>query len=132
MNRVEKAIENHKKGYNCAQSVLCAFSDVTDYTEDELFRISEAFGGGMGGSGSVCGAVSAMVLLVGMKESFGTEALPLTNKAESYRISGNVIKEFENKNVSVLCSRLKGEHLRSCDGCIEDAVVILENYLKQN
>lgn len=131
MNRTDKAIENHKKGYNCAQAVLCAFEDVTDFTEDELFRMSEAFGGGMGGSGSICGAVSAMVILVGMKESGGVNALPATNKALSYKKAGALINEFENKNTSVLCSRIKGGKLRSCDGCIEDAVVLLENYLKQ-
>ena len=27
MNRIEKALENHKKGYNCSQSVACAFCD---------------------------------------------------------------------------------------------------------
>ena len=38
MDRVAKALENHHKGYNCAQAVVCAFADVTDFTEDELFR----------------------------------------------------------------------------------------------
>ena len=65
MDRVTRAVENHKKGYNCAQAVLCAFSDITDLTEDQLFRLSEAFGGGMGGTKGVCGAVSAMVFLAG-------------------------------------------------------------------
>lgn len=129
MDRVKKAVENHKKGYNCAQAVLCAFADKTDFTEDQLFRLSEAFGGGMGGTKGVCGAVSAMVFLAGLEKSKGVDALPETNKIESYAFAREMMEEFENKNQSLMCSRLKGESLRSCDGCIEDAVKILEEKL---
>lgn len=126
MDRAQRAIENHKKGYNCAQAVLCAFADKTDFTEDELFRLSEAFGGGMGGTQGVCGAVSAMVFLAGLEKSAGVDVLPETNKKDSYSFASELMEQFENKNQSYICSRLKGEKLRSCDGCIEDAVRILE------
>ena len=129
MTRAEKAVENHKKGYNCAQAVLCAFADKTNFTEDELFRISEAFGGGMGGTQGVCGAVSAMVFLAGLSKSYGIDVLPNSNKVESYAFAAKLMKEFENKNQTIICARLKGEKLRSCDGCIEDAADILEKYL---
>lgn len=128
MERIEKALEKHKMGYNCAQAVLCAFHDITDFTEDELFRLSEAFGGGMGIKG-VCGAVSAMVFLAGIKNSIGIDALPETNKIGSYAKARKLIEEFEKKNSTILCSKLKGEKIRSCDGCIEDAVRILEKEL---
>lgn len=128
MNRIEKALQNHKKGYNCAQAVACAFCDKTIFNEDDLFRMSEAFGGGMG-CGSICGAVSAMVMLAGLKSSKGINLLPETNKKESYKISKELIDSFEEKNGSVLCKRIKDENLRSCDGCIEDAVKILEEKL---
>lgn len=129
MDRVQKAIENHKKGYNCAQAVVCAFADKTNFTEDELFRLSEAFGGGMGGTGGVCGAVSAMVLLAGLKNSLGIDNLPETNKKTSYMSAAELMKKFEDMNTSTICARIKGEGLRSCDGCIEDAVKILEENL---
>ncbi len=129
MNRVEKAIENHKKGYNCVQAVLCAFADVTDFTEDELFRLSEGFGFGMGVQG-VCGAVSAMVFLAGLKNSKGVDALPETAKRDSYKLSKELIDTFEEMNNSVICKEIKEKPLRSCDGCIEDAVKILEEKLK--
>ena len=129
MDRVEKALENHHKGYNCAQAVVCAFADVTDFTEDELFRLSEGFGFGMGTQGT-CGAVSAMVFLAGLKNSKGVDAIPETNKKESYKLARELIESFEEQNKSVICKEIKGENLRSCDGCIEDAVKILEEKLK--
>ncbi len=129
MTRAEKAIENHKKGYNCAQAVACAFTDKTNLTEDELFKLTEAFGGGMGGTQGVCGAVSAMVIIAGCVKSKGIDALPGTNKKESYSFAEKLMAEFENMNKTLICSRLKGEGIRPCDGCIEDAVNILEKYL---
>ena len=129
MDRVARAVENHKKGYNCAQAVLCAFSDITDLTEDQLFRLSEAFGGGMGGTKGVCGAVSAMVFLAGYKNSKGISSLPDTNKLESYSFAGQLMAKFEAMNKSLMCSKLKEKNLRSCDGCIEDAVKILEELI---
>ncbi len=129
MDRVAKALENHHKGYNCAQAVVCAFADVTDFTEDELFRLSEGFGFGMGTQGT-CGAVSAMVFLAGLKNSKGVDAIPETNKKESYKLARELINTFEEKNKSVICKEIKEQNLRSCDGCIEDAVKILEEKLK--
>lgn len=126
MTRREKAIENHKKGYNCAQAVLCAFSDKIGMNEDELFRLSEAFGGGMGGTQGVCGAVSAMVFVVGALKSKGVDTLPDTNKKESYAFAAKLMKEFEDRVGSSICKEIKEKNLISCDGCIEEAVKILE------
>ena len=58
MTRYEKAVENHKRGYNCAQAVACAFAEDMGVSEDILFRLAEGFGGGLGGAlgGSITGA----------------------------------------------------------------------------
>ncbi len=129
MTRKEMAVDKHKQGYNCAQAVLCTFADKTNFSEDELFRLSEAFGGGMGGTQGVCGAVSAMVFLAGLEKSIGIDSLPQTNKMESYTTAREMIEAFELKNQTAICARLKGEEIRSCDGCIEDAVEIIEENL---
>ena len=47
-NRVEKTIERHKKGYNCAQAVVCTYCDLLNAEEQDAFRMSEGFGAGMG------------------------------------------------------------------------------------
>ena len=129
-DRVKKAIENHHKGYNCAQAVICAFADKTKFSEDDLFRLAEGFGAGMGASKGVCGAVSAMVFLAGLEKSAGVDKIPQTNKAQSYSFAGELMKAFEEKNSTIICLKLKDDGLRSCDGCIEDAVRILEEKLK--
>ena len=126
MNRCQKAVENHEKGCNCAQAVACVFADKLGYNEDEIFRLTEAFGGGMGGTQGVCGAVSAMVFVAGALKSYGMESLPKTNKKESYDFAHMLMEKFQNEIGSIMCADIKGKQLRSCDGCIEDAVRILE------
>ncbi|HIU25003.1 MAG TPA: C_GCAxxG_C_C family protein [Candidatus Copromorpha excrementigallinarum] len=129
----KKAVENHKKGYNCAQAVACAFCDRTGRDEKEVFEIMEAFGFGMGTMGT-CGAVSAMAAVVGMKESDGDLDSPGTKK-KSYRAMKELTGRFREKNGSVICREIKGvdtgKVLRSCDGCVEDAAEILDEYLKE-
>ena len=37
--KAERAIELHKKGYNCAQAVACTFCKELGINEEEMFRI---------------------------------------------------------------------------------------------
>ena len=129
MNRREKAVENHKKGCNCAQAVACVFADRLGYSEDEIFRLTEAFGGGMGGTGGVCGAVSAMAFVAGGIKSYGLNRLPETNKKASYDFARELMERFNSKVGTIMCSEIKSKCLRSCDGCIEDAVELLEEFI---
>ena len=46
--RTEKTQELHSKGYNCAQAVACAYCDLVGVSEDEIFRMTEGYGLGMG------------------------------------------------------------------------------------
>lgn len=129
----EKAVANHKKKYNCAQAVACAFCDKLGRDEKEVFEVMEAFGLGMGSMGT-CGAVSAMAAVVGMVESDGALDAPKTKK-DSYKAMEALTEKFKEKNQSIICKELKGietkKILRSCDGCVQDAAEILEEYLAQ-
>ena len=130
--KVQRADELHNKGYNCAQAVACVFADELGMKESEVFRLMEGFGFGMGTMGT-CGAVSAMAAVVGMKNSDGNLDRPST-KRSSYKQMSELTDKFLSMNKSIICREIKGIDsgvvLRSCPGCIEDAVVILEEYLK--
>ncbi|MGC2873770.1 C-GCAxxG-C-C family protein [Ihubacter sp. rT4E-8] len=131
MNRKELAVELHHKRYNCAQSVVCAFCDVIDDEPQTVFKSAEAFGNGMS-SFSTCGAVSAMAIVIGLKNSDGNLDEPRT-KSQCYKMMRRSTDMFLEKNKSTICREIKGIDtgcvLRSCDGCIEDAVAILEELL---
>ncbi len=127
MTRKETAAMYHQKGFNCAQSVACTFADQVDMNEEELFRIMEGFGLGMGGMQGTCGALSGAVAIMSLKNSKGTE--DPTNKGKTYKLCRPMLEAFAKKNGATICRELKGVDtgvvLRSCPGCIDDAVDIL-------
>ena len=67
MDRCEVAFQYHKQGYNCAQSVLMAFSDLTGLAPETGFAVAGGLGGGLGASHQeVCGAISGGVMVLGL------------------------------------------------------------------
>lgn len=133
MNRKELAISLHDKKYNCCQAVACTFADEIGVDRETLFKAGEAFGLGMGCMGGTCGAVAGAVMLAGFKNSDGNLDAPAT-KADTYKLSKEILKSFEAKNGSTICGELKGINtgkvLRSCPDCIMDAVEIVERVLQ--
>lgn len=130
--RIEETIKKHDKGYNCAQAVACTYCDCVGVDEEVMFKMTEALGLGMGGMEGTCGAVTGACVLAGMKRSSGNLEKPDT-KAESYKLSGEIVKAFKEKNKSVVCKELKGVEtgtvLRPCADCIKDAAEIVEQIL---
>ena len=103
--RIVKALENHKKGYNCSQSVACAFCDLVGVDEDTMFRMMEAYGYGMGNAEGTCGAMSGAIAVLGMKNSTGCEKIG--SKKDSYAKAKVMMEKFAEKNSSVVCKELK-------------------------
>lgn len=66
-SRIQKTLENHRKGYNCAQSVACAYCDLVGLDEQSVFRATEAFGLVWRHAGYL-GAVSGAVMAGGTEE----------------------------------------------------------------
>ena len=130
--RVGEIKDKHTRGYNCAQIVLCSYAEELGIDEETLFRISEGFGAGMGGMMQTCGAVTAMFMALGLANSSGNLQVCDT-KPQTMKKVRELAAEFEQKNGSIVCRELKGidtgKVLRSCDGCIEDGIRILGEYL---
>lgn len=38
--RIKRVINNHQKGYNCSQAVLCAYHDLIGLEERQAFKIA--------------------------------------------------------------------------------------------
>ncbi len=105
MNHVEKAKELFLKGYNCAQAVFVAFSDVTGLTEEQAFSVSTSFGGGMGHTGEACGAATGMYMVIGAvkgyKMSDGAE-----QKKNHYSLIKKMSDEFKAEFGEIRCPEL--------------------------
>ena len=129
MERLDKAIELHHKGFNCAQAVVMAYCDMFDMDEKTAMRAAEGFGGGMGGFNSTCGALSGCVMLAGLKDSDGdTENGPKT-KMTTYADSKAMDADFREFCGAGNCNEIKSGKKISCDGCIAHACEMAEKYL---
>ena len=131
-SRIEQTMIRHNKGYNCAQAVACTYCDLVGIDEKTMFKLTEAFGLGMGCTLGTCGALSGAVILAGMMNSSGNTDSP-DSKASTYKISKEIMTRFNEMNKSTLCFELKGistgVQLRSCNDCIKDAAMLAEEIL---
>lgn len=131
-SRIDIVAEKHKKGYNCAQAVLCTYCDLFGMDEETAFRISEGFGLGMGAMQSTCGALSGAIMLASLKNSNGL-VMPGSTKASTYKLVKEMAEEFKEMNTTTVCKELKGIDdgvvKRTCPGCIEDAAKLVEKYI---
>ncbi len=122
-NYVNKALENHNKGCNCAQAVMCAFADKTNLDEETLFKLAEGFGAGMGNRRNTCGALSGAVMLAGILTSSGNPSDK--TKFDTYKKAGEIADKFEEKCRATVCEDIKGAKegtpTVSCDECIKIA-----------
>ena len=82
--KAEKALEYHKKGYNCAQAVACSFCEEFGVDKETMFGIAEGFGFGMGMM-DMCGAVTGMLMVIGMENSVGNPEKGKLTKADTYK-----------------------------------------------
>lgn len=103
----EKAANNFRDGYNCAQSVLLAFANKIGLKEDEALKLASSFGGGMGRLREVCGAVSAMFMIAGILKGY-TEPNNDVVKANHYKLIQDLAAEFKSKHGTIICRELLG------------------------
>ena len=103
----EKAANNFREGYNCAQSVLLAFANQVGLKEDEALKLASSFGGGMGRLREVCGAVSAMFMIAGILKGY-TEPNNDIVKANHYKLIQDLAAEFKLKHGTIICRELLG------------------------
>ena len=147
-NHGKLAAELFLKGYNCSQSVVVAFSDVTGMTPRHAARISSSFGGGIGRMREVCGAVSAMVLLAGLLYA-DTDIPTHERKQAHYARVQELAHRFQAAHGSYLCrDLLAGVETtpggapeartaqyyakRPCAGLCESAAALFDAYVQEN
>jgi C_GCAxxG_C_C family probable redox protein len=129
-NHAEKAAELFLKGYNCAQSVLIAFSDLTGLDEKTAYKISSSFGGGMGRLREVCGAVSGMFMVTGLL--YSTDDLTTNaDKIKHYALIQNLAKKFKEENGSIICRELLSGSFINIDNSPNAEVRTKEYYKKR-
>lgn len=106
MTRKEKAMELHKSGYNCAQSVIAACCDLVNLDEKTALAISGGFGGGLR-CGEVCGAVSGGLMVISM--AFPFDSLDSENKDKIAAVAKEFCAAFKEQYGAIRCDDLLAE-----------------------
>ena len=106
-SRVEYALSLFKSGYNCAQSVFAAYADLLGMDTETALKMSSAMGGGIGRMREVCGTVSAMAMLAGLKEG---NADPENEEAKEhiYALVRHMSALFKEQQGTIICRELLG------------------------
>ena len=93
------------EGYNCAQAVAVAFTDVTGMDQKEAARLAAPFGGGMGRMREVCGAVSGMFMVLGQLYGYDNSDAD-GKKKELYKQVQDLAEQFRQENGSIICREI--------------------------
>ena len=148
-DRIQRAIELFKSGYNCSQSVVAAFADMYGFTQEQALRMAASFGGGIGRMRETCGAACGMFLLAGL-ETGATDGADKVGKAANYALVQELEEEFKRRTRSINCGELLGlnkktqlssipeertKHYyakRPCAKMVEEAARIWSEYLEKH
>ena len=149
MNEVKKARELFLEGFNCSQSVFCAFSDRFGIDESTAKKISAGLGGGVGRQREVCGAVSGAAMVLGSITA-ATEGDDEKSKGVNYELVRQFSEEFKKLHKTIICRdllKLAAEKkepatpdartedyykTRPCLKLVEDAAEILTRMIEEN
>ena len=138
------------QGYGCCQSVVAAFADLYGLDEVMAKRIAAGFGGGVGRMRMMCGAVSGIVMLVGL-DCGQTEGSDREGKSACYKVVQELLAKSKEQNGSLICAEILGiegcekaacsyvasprtaEYYkqRPCAAKVESAARIFAEYLKR-
>ena len=100
-----KAEKLFRDGYNCSQSVLLAFGDITGLEDETAARLSSSFGGGIGRMREVCGAVSGGCMVLGLIKGYCDPDDREAKKAH-YALIREFADRFKEQNGSIICREL--------------------------
>ena len=146
MDRQIRAAQYFLDGYNCAQAVLAAFSDVTGLSPEHSARMASSFGGGMGRRREVCGAVSGMLMVTSLLYGYDPTAGDDVKQAH-YALVQKLAGQFREEVGSIICREILKNppsdpnptprtkdfyEKRPCAHMVMLATRILEDYIREN
>ena len=105
--RVQRAVDFFMEGYGCCQAVVAAFADMYGLDEEMAKRLVAGFGGGVGRMRMMCGAVSGIVMLVGL-ECGQTDGDDREGKSACYKVVQELLAKSKEQNGSIICAEILG------------------------
>lgn len=102
-----KALEYYLNKYNCAESVFKSHEKKIDSS------IATPFGGGIGKTNQICGALTGGLMVLGIKHGRKTNS---ESQEKAQQVSKKLIEEFTEEFRATTCDDLTGCDLSSEEG----------------
>lgn len=115
MTTKEKAVESFCNGFLCSQAILLAHCEKYGMEKEIALKLGAGFGGGMGRTGSTCGAVTGAIAVIGLKEGT-TSVEDKVSKEKTYQTVRKFVTRFEERYGSVICKELLGCNIGDPEG----------------
>lgn len=123
--RLEKMRAMRSQGYNCTQSLIACFPELTGMADEDVIRITNAMGSGVAGMREICGVPNAIAMVVGMQYGTSPDQKVLASKE-----ARALCEQFASLNGErIRCADLKGvQGVRPCNELIAQGIEILHNH----
>lgn len=135
MDRKETALTVFASGFNCAQAVFAAYCEDFGLDTPTALRVSEGFGGGVAGTGGLCGALSGAVMALGLYAG-RSEPGDLESKERTKSLARSLLARFEALYGHTACEALLqsqgvalGGKSPACAAYVESACALLDELL---
>lgn len=106
-SRVARAVATFEEGYNCCQSVFSTYADLFGMDRETALKLSCSMGAGVGRMREICGTVSAMALLAGLKTG-NTDPQDQAAKTANYELVRTLADAFREEQGSIVCREILG------------------------
>ncbi|HEY3275718.1 MAG TPA: C-GCAxxG-C-C family protein [Syntrophorhabdaceae bacterium] len=117
MDRIDRALQTFREGFNCSQAIARAFGPSYGLEEDEALGIAAAFGGGIARTGGTCGAVTGAMMIIGLaygkRRADDKESVERTN-----RLAAAFLDRFARRHYTVTCRELLGCDMSTPEGLL--------------
>ncbi len=102
-----EALELFNAGFHCSQAVFAAFSEDLGLPRETALKIACPFGGGLGGYGRTCGALTGAMMVIGLKYGTVNVSDPEAKKLTRDK-TRELISTFEKEHGTSICNELVG------------------------
>lgn len=134
------AVEMFERGFLCSQAVFAAYCEQYGLDKNYALKTRNGFGSGIARKQGICGAVSGVVMLIGLK--YGKiNADDSTAHEKTYKMINNFCDKFIERNKSINCHELLGCNLSEakekglfstlCKKYVKDSAELVEALLDE-
>jgi C_GCAxxG_C_C family probable redox protein len=114
-DRIDQVLADFMTKYNCCQSIVITYGKEYLGSKKKAIQLGTGFGGGIGGHGLVCGAVTGAIMVISLK--YGMKKYTDTEKKEkTYEIITKFIDRFTSAHGTIFCNDLLGCDINSTKG----------------